>query len=95
MSQHTPGPWHAVANGGDDDDERLRIIVARDRYGDSSAIGEVYDPDPCNGDIEANARLIAAAPELLEACKQAAVFFEDDEGIAQVLLAAIAKATQP
>jgi hypothetical protein len=41
---------------------------------------------------EANAHLIAAAPDLLDACKQAAVLHEDDEGIAQVLLAAIAKA---
>lgn len=43
-------------------------------------------------DDEANARLIAAAPELYEACRQAAELFEDDESIAQVLLSALAKA---
>jgi hypothetical protein len=34
----------------------------------------------------------AVITELMDACKQAAVLHEDDEGIAQVLLAAIAKA---
>lgn len=33
----------------------------------------------------------ALIAELVDACKQAAVLHEDDEGIAQVLLAAIAK----
>jgi hypothetical protein len=42
----------------------------------------------------ANARLIAAAPELLEACTQALMVAEDygDECIAEVLRAALAKA---
>ena len=57
-TKHTPGPWVIENN------RSFPMIVARD--------GGKYDgacicPEVCNG--EANARLIAAAPELLEACK--------------------------
>ena len=53
--QHTPGPWHANT-------------AADDRYNDTVTIRE-----PVNGDLvavtsgKANARLIAAAPDLLAA----------------------------
>lgn len=64
----TPGPWVAKENGGDDPDERRLIICAEDRYGNLSMIARVDgDPDPCDGDPEANARLIAAAPDLMRA----------------------------
>jgi hypothetical protein len=53
-----------------------------------------------DGPTTANARLIAAAPDLLEACEQALMWVEDDEtthgrkfGTGNVLRAAIAKAT--
>ena len=71
---HTPGPWEAVENGGDDEDTRKLIIVARDRYGEETMIASADDDlamfDDC--DPEANARLIAAAPDLLAALKLAA-----------------------
>lgn len=52
---HTPGPWFCV-----EDDEGFLNLHTRDEGGEiNSYIGTVDD--------EANARLIAAAPELLEA----------------------------
>lgn len=72
MSAHTPGPW-AVGEGGQHvyyvnpaieagdegiDDPRHDSIVAR--CGDMGAFSGIPDSE-----IDANARLIAAAPELL------------------------------
>jgi hypothetical protein len=61
--RHTKGPW--AANG--------RAIEADDERGQTSVIASVYDEsdlgdDRVNG--EANARLIAAAPLLLEALRE-------------------------
>lgn len=69
MSEHTPGPWHVR-------DTRWHE-VAVDAVSDS---GEGYELviaqcDPAvqlinkDAEIKANAALIAAAPQLLEACK--------------------------
>lgn len=57
MSKHSPGPW--VVNGVDD----LGAYV----YIDSDCHVVVRCPDP--GVEDANARLIAAAPDLLEALR--------------------------
>jgi hypothetical protein len=58
MSKHTPGPWHVKRDNG---------IYAKDRYIGLSLEGHLYGSDlPC----ETNARLMAAAPELLEALKE-------------------------
>ena len=72
MNKHTPGPWRV-----DDSDEEDLKVVGRPtwkckRYG---VLGEwdVCRVDELNwdntGEVAANARLIAAAPELLEALK--------------------------
>jgi len=66
MSKHTPGPWTAEPNGGDDDDMR-RLYICTD-MGARTALAEAYSVD--HGDPEANARLIAAAPDLLAALKE-------------------------
>jgi len=66
--QHTPGPWTARINDrgiGDAD------VIHRDdeKY---SVICRMYDAMLCKGHggtAADNARLIAAAPDLLEACK--------------------------
>ena len=60
MSKHTPGPWRASELG-----------VLSDKltsYG-NWYVCSLIDPD--NEEHKANARLIAAAPELLAACKKA------------------------
>lgn len=58
--KHTPGPW--LADVAADENECVELFVRRD--GDAVAIA---------GDISsrANAQLIAAAPDLLEALKDA------------------------
>ena len=85
MSKHTPGPWHVV---GESDPE----IHGPD--------GEWITHQVCSGagdennDGQANARLIAAAPDLLAACKAALVWFDaaQDTAAAKQLRTAIAKA---
>jgi len=66
---HTPGPWEVRrhANGG------ITIFSSR-QAGSLPIIDVIGDNLPglrwCGGrDADANARLIAAAPELLEACR--------------------------
>jgi hypothetical protein len=91
MSEHTPGPWHVKDFDGD------QIMVR----------GERSMPAVCTGpDRWANARLIAAAPELLEAAKLAldiaeewisselsgTGFYEEDMAELQPVRDAIAKA---
>lgn len=70
MSNHTPGPW--IVGG-----EKLRdpncIII---HTGKGESIASVWnlmhsDGSEPNTPLEANAALIAAAPELLAACKMA------------------------
>lgn len=57
MSPHTPGPWCYSLDG--------EVFVDDDLPG-RSVIAEV---DTLQEAAEANARLIAAAPDLLDACK--------------------------
>lgn len=62
MSAHTPGPWRAVR------DEvwvgKSRRVCPRVTAGDSLPLGEDFER------AKANARLMAAAPELLEALEK-------------------------
>jgi len=70
---HTPGPWETqsfgngeavvIANGSNRDDVACICSVA-------GGLGTVLE-DNRDYESEANANLIAAAPELLEACKTA------------------------
>lgn len=57
MSKHTPGPWHVSSNTAQD------LVCAGDEVVADCTTGDLPDISI------ANARLIAAAPELLEACK--------------------------
>lgn len=69
---YTPGPWEQAHRKGDD--KMYRTQVFSEKYGTIATLA--WTPqDFGNGVIgtyrEANARLIASAPELLEACKVA------------------------
>lgn len=65
VAPHTPGPWTLAGPTGD----HKRIIVCNDYDGWHSLDVEV-DSDDCDYDTAmANAKLIAAAPELLDACQ--------------------------
>ena len=58
--KHTPGPWSVEA-----DKARNNLVVSSDTTGD--VVCEVVSEPGSDPVAEANARLIAAAPELLEA----------------------------
>ncbi|OZI79883.1 hypothetical protein [Bordetella genomosp. 2] len=114
-TKHTPGPWQAIQHYSDgltvvDKDgfqhvEASSIAILLD-YSEKLGIGHWADSPAASREITeeeqaANARLIATAPELLEALTEAEVFmagFEGDElqdGIdakLQQARAAIAKA---
>ena len=65
MSKHTPGPWFVQ-------DGYLTIYnLSEGTVGTTCAIAKVLREQPGDDQAEANARLIAAAPELLEACEAA------------------------
>lgn len=91
-STHTPGPWKVVG----------RDIRADDyiKVGKGGYFSIAYMANPISRDdiMDANARLIAAAPELLEACKIALSTINDEYpkgemmGPKQALKYAIAKA---
>ncbi len=58
MSKHTPGPWHYFETA----DGRCRVKPLNGKY----IVAECSAMEPQCEEQRANARLIAAAPELLE-----------------------------
>ena len=66
MSKHTPGPWFAIRN-----DHYWEVNIEDCRYAPS--VANTCDTEVREGSYiaEANARLIAAAPDLLEALELA------------------------
>jgi hypothetical protein len=62
---HTPAPWTVERTNAKD------FIIRHEDGGITSHVARLYDMALCeeHGDIESNARLIAAAPELLDALK--------------------------
>jgi hypothetical protein len=92
MSKHTPGPWtveHSEANG---------FWIAHDPrlHGDMKR-GMVVVCEGIRGgkEIIPNARLVAAAPDLLTALQTIALHITslDAQGVRELCEAAIAKAT--
>ena len=77
MSKHTPGPWATR--------ESATHVTVTNACGDA-----VFHEDKRIPGVMADARLIAAAPELLDACKAA---LSDDQPYIDKCRAAIAKAT--
>ena len=89
---HTPGPW-SIVNWGEATDHPY-IVPAKENPETQreSKICDVYNPES-----EANARLIAAAPELLELCKEAVEVYYDagldnTDHVVKRMKSAIAKA---
>jgi hypothetical protein len=90
-SDHTPGPW--IVDNSDIGDKTLlaEIRTNKDANGYCCYIAHVYGISTPNR-LKANACLIAAAPELLEACKAAFIQTTDHE-LSEILSDAIAKAS--
>ena len=95
MSQYTPGPWRIQR------DDQIVILNADESIAMLFRDGDVHYNDllaPEDDACEANARLIAAAPDLLEAIQALVKEFEKEAmpgiyaGLA-LARAAIAKAT--
>ena len=100
MIKHTPGPWTVEwpMDGG-------ALIMAEDGHGHLGRVDVRYSKRNNLEEAEANARLIAAAPDLLEACRDTVnklvnihtVGSDQDKGrwlsSISLLASAIAKAT--
>lgn len=70
--QHTPGPWHVlIEQSGQDGDFITRTIVSSDIKQNLSEVAIATTGSFDDETEAANARLIAAAPEMLEALEEA------------------------
>lgn len=97
MGTHTPGEWEVCGTS---------VFVLNNQRVQSNRLRITQDPGwtdeagvrPSQKELEANARLIACAPELLEACIEAISLFDEYpelhemKGTFEVLTNAIAKA---
>lgn len=78
MSEHTPGPWHMGSGNGEgsifaDRDGRMRLEIGGTTLYPICMMGTGWEKD----EDQANARLIAAAPDLLDACRRALTELRD------------------
>lgn len=71
MSKHTPGPWAVYDDSNDGKTNRIEIAAL------GKTVARIYHSVP-EEDLP-NARLIAAAPELLEACQTFAEWLRREE----------------
>lgn len=62
MTRHTPGPWMTA-------DSDPTFVYALGDDGFNRFCAHVQDAHTSRAELEANARLIAAAPKLLKACE--------------------------
>jgi hypothetical protein len=109
--KHTPGPW--VIRPNDDTQWEVTSVATVYQTSNNTRVSIIGCPKDISGDLsypdtnttDANVCLIAAAPDLLEACQAVAAKLDYlqqlwgkegvTEGVAQKLQAAIAKATNP
>ncbi|WP_303698627.1 hypothetical protein [Pseudomonas aeruginosa] len=105
MRKHTPGPWGIERLHGE-----INVISCNERDGAAKDMGIVYvlardvggmihgEQFDDRSEVEANARLMAAAPDLLEALQQAVTSMQDsgypnDSLVIRAARQAITKAT--
>ena len=71
--RHTPGPWHIQYIGDECYVESDGEFICDMQFSECELVGKVSDAavDEVRGKVLANARLIAAAPELLAALEHA------------------------
>lgn len=93
MSKHSPGPWRAIESESSGTDRRHLQIAIRSESGHMFSLGSTTGDDRHQQRM-ADARLIAAAPDLLEALRRC---LADDAGdlepeTVHIAMQAIAKA---
>lgn len=90
MNKHTPGPWKYSGDIAKHDNSHI-IHSEKQKWIAAALDFNRFDRDE---EVKANANLIAAAPELLEACKMACAFVPVDTEPSNLafLLKVIAKA---
>jgi hypothetical protein len=92
MSQHTPGPWQqhddAPVYG-----PAMAAVVWTNKGPGHGLVADCRCSGIHHDGQVANARLIAAAPDLLEACKKARACASIPDHTMNLLRAAIARAT--
>lgn len=95
MSKHTQGPWALLPEECDKPYIRIRGTALGGRYKIANVLTPVYENVHAREaeETRANARLIAAAPELLEALKNFVDGCSTSVDAAAQARAAIAKAT--
>lgn len=78
MVKHTPGPWHVGHLGGDGNCQCRTVVdegyaggVCTVHLGNGLPVGEGGNDAPTLEEAVANMHMIAAAPDLLEALKDA------------------------
>jgi hypothetical protein len=92
MSKHTPGPWKYNSKLSGSENHRGFYITANR----GMTIGELHPLDPDGDEGKANARLISAAPDLLEslkailACDGSRGIYDATKHIKEIQLAEIA-----
>ncbi|MDZ4263781.1 MAG: hypothetical protein U1B30_15800 [Pseudomonadota bacterium] len=96
MAEHTPGPWeyHRVTIGSSDNVKNPMVrgsgqYICRVGWQGSTIPGMTSRTAESFEEAEANARLIAAAPELLAALEGLVKLYDDNQ-IIRVLLATVA-----
>jgi len=98
-AKHTPGPWfhrpeelhegkHRVAGRC----PSVYTVIDGKAFGIADALRIQVVPPGRDDIAEANARLIAAAPDLLEACRKALTCASINSDVAALIRAAITKA---
>lgn len=102
MSKHTPGPWRATDMGGEHGwvvQSNLPCINGLSAWVAVATVGAPHESDQMFGgrDHEADARLIAAARELLRVAELLVDWLDEEPGahkLCDAARAAIAKATE-
>lgn len=90
-NKHTPGPWstpHLACEDVKCDcayvlSEGYAGAICTIEVGDGKRVSDGGNDCPPLEEAKANARLIAAAPDLLEACRTALALFADDHALSR------------
>lgn len=81
-AKHTPGPWRIAHPEDLADKYGVDLLVRTDKRRVAIGLGpERGEPGSAIAETDANARLIAAAPEMFEALERAAAHLPSDEEI--------------